>query len=81
MHLTRVFVTILIGCSGSLRADSTEARCDVYPAGSDQTDVMIPRSFSQRQGYVTVRRSDGIVHELSPVQPGYMGCTLYRRHG
>jgi hypothetical protein len=48
------------------QADSTEARCDVYPAGEDHTDVVIPCTFSQRQGYITIRRSDGVVHELSP---------------
>lgn len=26
--------------SGAVRADSTEARCDIYPAGSDHTDVI-----------------------------------------
>ncbi len=54
------------------RADSTEARCDVYPAGSDHTDVMIPCNFSQRQGYITILRSDGKIHDLSPVdgEPG-----------
>lgn len=48
------------------QADSTEARCDIYPAGEDHTDVVIPCTFSQRQGYVTIRRSDGVVHDLSP---------------
>ena len=48
------------------RADWTEARCDVYPAGDDHTEVMIPCRFSQRQGYVTITRSDGMTHELAP---------------
>ncbi len=48
-------------------ADSTDARCDVYAAGSDHTDVMIPCTFSQRQGAVTIARSDGVTHQLSPV--------------
>jgi len=47
-------------------ADSTEARCDVYPIGEDHTDAVMPCIFSQRQGYVTIRREDGVVHELSP---------------
>jgi len=47
-------------------ADSTEARCDIYPAGEDHTDVVMPCIFSQRQGYITIRREDGVVHELSP---------------
>ena len=53
-------------------ADSTKARCDIYPAGSDHTDRMIGCTFSQRQGYVTITRDDGETHELTPVgdQPG-----------
>jgi hypothetical protein len=47
--------------------DRTDARCDVYPAGSDHTDVMIPCTYSQRQGYITITRSDGVTHQLSPV--------------
>lgn len=48
-------------------ADSTEARCDVYPAGDDHAEKVIPCTFSQRQGYITIRRSDGVTHDLSPV--------------
>lgn len=47
-------------------ADSTEARCDIYPKGEDHTDVMIPCTFSQRQGYITITRGDGVIHDLSP---------------
>ena len=47
-------------------ADSTEARCDIYPRGSDQASAVIPCTFSQRQGFVTIRREDGVVHELRP---------------
>ena len=48
-------------------ADSTDAACVIYPAGEDHTDVMIPCRFSQRQGYVTITRDDGVTHELSPI--------------
>jgi hypothetical protein len=48
-------------------ADSTEARCDIYPAGSDHASKMIACTFGQRQGYITIARSDGVTHELSPV--------------
>ena len=47
-------------------ADWTEARCDIYPAGSDHADNMIGCIFSQRQGYVTITREDGITHDLAP---------------
>ena len=68
-------------------ADSTDARCDIYPAGSDHTDKMIPCTFSQRQGYVTIAREDGVIHDLSPVgdAPGNFrdqdGRPAYRQSG
>ena len=54
-------------CGDVALADSVEARCDIYPRGEDHTDVMIPCNFSQRQGYITITRSDGVTHVLSPV--------------
>lgn len=59
-------------CWAPAHADWTEARCDVYPAGSDHTDTMLGCTFSQRQGYITITRQDGVTHELAPVgdQPG-----------
>lgn len=48
-------------------ADSVDARCDIYPKGSDKASAMLACSFSQRQGYVRIQRSDGVVHELRPV--------------
>lgn len=68
-------------------ADWTEARCDVYPAGEDHTDAMIPCRFSQRQGYVTIDRSDGVTHDLAPEAgtPGNFrdqdGRAVYRQSG
>jgi hypothetical protein len=51
----------------SSAADSTAARCDIYPAGKDHPEKMIHCRFSQRQGYITITREDGVTHELSPV--------------
>ena len=68
-------------------ADSTDARCDIYPRGSDHTDKMIPCVFSQRQGFVTIRRDDGVTHQLEPVgdAPGNFrdqhGRPVYRQSG
>jgi hypothetical protein len=68
-------------------ADSVEARCDIYPAGSDHLDTMVPCTFSQRQGYITITRNDGVTHELEPVgdAPGNFsdeqGRTVYRQSG
>jgi len=68
-------------------ADSTDAACVIYPAGSDKADVMLACTFSQRQGYITITRSDGVTHELSPVgdTPGNYrdqdGRTVSRQSG
>jgi hypothetical protein len=68
-------------------ADWTEARCDIYPAGSDHTDKTVACTFAQRQGYVTITREDGVAHELEPVgdAPGDFrdqhGRTVYRQSG
>ena len=68
-------------------ADWTKARCDIYPRGSDHASKMIPCTFGQRQGYVTITRSDGVAHDLSPVgdSPGNYrdqnGRPAYRQNG
>ena len=68
-------------------ADSTEARCDVYPVGEDHTDVVIPCTFAQRHGYITITRSDGVIHDLSAEgdTPGHFrdqhGNRVYRQSG
>lgn len=85
----------IIGCLATLAAawvisapaDSTEAACEIYPKGEDHTEVLIACTFSQRQGYITITRSDGITHELSPVDdsPGNFqdqdGRKVYRQSG
>ncbi len=71
----------------SSAADSAQSRCDIYAAGEDHTDKMIHCVFSQRQGYITIRREDGVIHELSPVDdtPGNYrdqdGHAVYRQSG
>ena len=68
-------------------ADSTDAACEVYPRGEDHTEVLISCSFSQRQGYITIVRSDGVTHALSPVgdAPGnfkdQLGHSITRQSG
>jgi len=69
------------------QADWTEARCDIYPKGSDRLEKMIACTFGQRQGYITITRSDGVTHDLSPVgdRPGNLrdqhGRAVYRQSG
>jgi hypothetical protein len=68
-------------------ADSTRARCDIYPAGSDHASATIPCTFSQYQGNVYIDRSDGVRHELRPTGdvPGNFvdqaGKAVYRQSG
>jgi len=68
-------------------ADSTQARCNVYARGEDHTDKMMPCTFSQRQGHVTIAREDGVTHDLMPVgdAPGNFqdqnGAAVYRQSG
>lgn len=55
-----------LGIAFSAQADTTEARCDVYPRGSDTATSYGPCTFSQRQGYVTITLEDGTTYELTP---------------
>jgi hypothetical protein len=76
----------LVG-AGLAHADTVQARCDIYPKGQDRPSAVIPCTFSQRQGFVAIDRSDGVRHELSPRgdQPGtYLdekGRPAYRNRG
>jgi hypothetical protein len=82
-----VLAAVALAWATSSAADSTEARCDIYPAGSDHTDKMLRCRFSQRQGYITITREDGVTHNLEPVgdRPGNFrdqhGRRVYRQSG
>lgn len=52
--------------SVSATADWAAAACDIFPAGSDHHEKLVPCTFSQRQGYITITRDDGVTHDLSP---------------
>ena len=58
MCRTLLAVALLLAWRMSV-AHSTDARCGVYPAAADHTDVMIPCTFSLRQGSGTIWRSKG----------------------
>jgi len=68
-------------------ADWTDARCDIYPAGSDQLEKMVPCTFAQSQGYITITFEDGSRTELMPTGdlPGNYrdkdGQPVYRQSG
>lgn len=72
-------LTAGVGWSMSCVADQTDARCDIYRKGSDHADKMIPCTFGQRQGFITITRQDGVTHEVSPV--GDAGGTDRDQHG
>lgn len=83
-----VAATIIAGVwSGPVLADTAEARCEIYPAGSDRVEKTVGCSFSQRQGYISITREDGVTHELSPAgeTPGNFrddaGQPVYRQSG
>jgi hypothetical protein len=77
----------LAGSALPSAADSTQARCEIYPKGSDKLETMVPCTFGQRQGYITISREDGVTYELSPVgdTPGNFrdqdGHAVYRQSG
>jgi hypothetical protein len=82
-----LIVALVAACPMPSAADSTQARCEIYPKGSDKMEKMVPCTFSQRQGYVTIAREDGVAHDLSPVgdTPGNFrdqdGRAVYRQSG
>lgn len=69
------------------KAQTVNARCDIYPAGEDRASGVVPCTFSQRQGAVRIARQDGVTYELSPTgsEPGnYIdqnGQAAYRQAG
>ena len=90
LSYTRVFILLILFSQLSIpfaMADSTQARCDIYPKGEDHTDVVIPCVFSQRQGYISINRSDDVFHDLSPQDDAVghfkdaQGNDVYRQSG
>lgn len=86
-RLTMIAAACAAAWAVSAPADWTDAACEIYPIGEDHTDVLIPCTFSQRQGYITLTRDDGVTHDLSPVDdtPGNFkdqdGRLVYRQSG
>ena len=82
-----IMAALTVVWMNSSSADWTEARCDIYPKGEDHVSKMIPCTFGQRQGNVTITRDDGVTHQLSAVDdtPGNFldqdGHPAYRQSG
>lgn len=49
-----------------VRADTVDARCDVFPRGEDKATSSGLCTFSQRQGFVSIQLKDGTRYELRP---------------
>jgi hypothetical protein len=85
--LTALLAALSMGWTLPSAADSTQARCEIYPKGSDKLETMVPCTFGQRQGYITITRKDGVTYDLSPVgdTPGNFrdqdGRAVYRQSG
>lgn len=88
VHLVAIVATL--GSAGIVlpaKADTVNAHCDFYPAGSSSISRSTSCTFSQRQGYITIQTSGGTVYEFSPVgnQPGNFvdagGGAVYRQAG
>jgi hypothetical protein len=82
-----LIAAVLAGWALPSAADSTQARCEIYAKGSDKLQTMVPCTFGQRQGYITITRADGVSYDLSPVgdTPGNFrdqdGRAVYRQSG
>lgn len=76
-----------LGLAVAAKADTVDARCDVYPKGSDRAKSSGLCTFSQRQGTVGIQLQNGKRYDLSPVgnQPGNYrdqnGKAAYRQSG
>ena len=87
MKTGMALLALALAFPGAAAADSASARCDIYPVGEDHTDAVLPCTFSQRQGFITITRDDGVVHDLSPEgdTPGNFrdqhGNRVYRQSG
>lgn len=85
-----VAVTTAVVSTGfpfAAKADTVDARCDIYPRGEDRASAVTACTFSQRQGNVGIQLQDGRRYDLTPVgsQPGnYVdqnGQPAYRQSG
>jgi hypothetical protein len=88
MHRFAIIAALATGVwATNAAADSTEARCDIYPKGEDHASAMLACTFGQRQGFILITRADGVTHDLSPVgdAPGNFrdqdGRAVYRQDG
>ncbi|MFM7424894.1 MAG: hypothetical protein ACKO7W_07885 [Elainella sp.] len=58
--------TIAVGTAVAVKADTVDARCDIYPAGQDRATSSGLCTYSQRQGFVGIQLPDGRRYDLEP---------------
>ncbi|ACA84690.1 hypothetical protein [Shewanella woodyi] len=70
------------------QADTMQSRCDIYDKPQGELLTSTPCTFSQRQGYISINRDDGISYNLAPVDEAYIGTFedqngnwVYRKSG
>ncbi len=92
MNVSRSFLATTLAIASlslavSVKADTVQARCDVYPKGEDRATSSGPCTFSQRQGAVGIQLRNGKRYDLVPVgnNPGNYrdqnGRAAYRQAG
>lgn len=80
-------IALGLGITLQAAADSTDARCDIYPKGANKPSARYFCVFSQRQGYITIDRADGVYYDFMPMgdSPGNykdgQGQPVYRQSG
>ncbi|MGJ3251964.1 MAG: hypothetical protein ACFE0J_12655 [Elainellaceae cyanobacterium] len=85
--ISAIATTAAVFAPVAVKADTVDARCDVYPRGEDHASLVTPCTFSQRQGAVGIQFENGQRFDLAPVgdQPGnYVdqnGNAAYRQSG
>jgi len=85
--LTTTLAIASLSLAVSVKADTVQARCDVYPKGEDRATSSGPCTFSQRQGVVGIQLQNGKRYDLVPVgnNPGNYrdqnGKAAYRQSG
>ncbi|ACK65945.1 hypothetical protein PCC8801_1907 [Rippkaea orientalis PCC 8801] len=64
--LSTIIIASNLFFSGIVKADTINSRCDIYPKGEDKVSKVVNCTFSQRQGFITIRREDGITYDFKP---------------
>jgi len=63
---TSVLSVVAMAMAAPVMADTTTARCDVFPKGDDKATSTGLCSFSQRQGFVSIQLNNGTRLEFKP---------------